>query len=82
LVNLAKSEENSHLFIESDTKILMDMVTSSCKLSGTIILDAIFNPFSKNIFEKVGDKRNAKFWLEECAVCEKSNKLFSFVRDK
>jgi hypothetical protein len=47
-----------------------------------MILDAIFNPFSKNIFEKVGDKRNAKFWLEECAVCEKSNKLFSFVRDK
>jgi hypothetical protein len=48
----------------------------------TMILDAIFNPFSKNIFEKVGDKRNAKFWLEECAVCERSNKLFSLMRDK
>jgi hypothetical protein len=51
-----------------------------------LILDANFDPFSKNIFEKVGDKKSAKFWLEvwleECAVCERSNKLFSLVRDK
>ena len=35
-LDMAWSEGSSHVIVESDSKVLTDMVTNNCKINGTI----------------------------------------------